>query len=240
MCFGDLGVGARDEHAPLGVLRARGPHLLAVDDPLVAVLDRARLERRQVGAGLGLGEALAPDLVGGEDRVEVALLLLVGAPDHDRGTRQQQAEHVRRERRAGAAELLEEDRRLGHRRAAAAVLLGPVDAGPAAVGELALPVAQEAVANAVVLRVGRVARRVVGQPPPQLVAERELGVVECQVHGSPFDASRSQQPTSVSSRSVTSRPARSRARTSWSMPADSTNSASSGGTERPPRAKLLP
>ena len=32
-----LGVGARDEHAPLRVLRAAGPDLLAGDDPAVAV-----------------------------------------------------------------------------------------------------------------------------------------------------------------------------------------------------------
>ena len=34
----------------------------------------------EVGAGVGLGEALAPDLLGGEDRRQVALLLLVACP----------------------------------------------------------------------------------------------------------------------------------------------------------------
>ena len=37
-------------------------------DPFVAVLDGARLQRGEVRAGLGLGEALAPDLLGAEDR----------------------------------------------------------------------------------------------------------------------------------------------------------------------------
>ena len=68
LVLGGLAVGARDEHAPLRVLGAAGPDLLAGDDPVVAVLDRARLERREVGAGVGLGEALAPDLLGREDR----------------------------------------------------------------------------------------------------------------------------------------------------------------------------
>ena len=54
-------------------------------DPAAVALHRARLQRREVGAGLGLREALAPDLLGGQDRLEVALLLLLGAVrDHDR------------------------------------------------------------------------------------------------------------------------------------------------------------
>ena len=43
--------------------------------------------RREVRAGVGLGEALAPDLLGREDRRQVALLLLVGAPHHQRRAR---------------------------------------------------------------------------------------------------------------------------------------------------------
>ncbi len=49
----------------------RGPHLLAVDDPLVAVAD-ARVESDgDVGAGAGLAEELAPDLLAGEQRAQV-------------------------------------------------------------------------------------------------------------------------------------------------------------------------
>ena len=43
-------------------VRERGPHLLAVDDPLVAVADRARRQAGDVGARAGLAEHLAPDL----------------------------------------------------------------------------------------------------------------------------------------------------------------------------------
>ena len=58
----------------------RRSSLLAVHDVLVAVADRHRAHVREVGAGLGLGEALAPVLVGGEDAGQPALLLLLGAP----------------------------------------------------------------------------------------------------------------------------------------------------------------
>ena len=39
-CFGGVGVGAGEQDAPLGPLGRRGPHLLAGDDPLVAVAAR--------------------------------------------------------------------------------------------------------------------------------------------------------------------------------------------------------
>ena len=117
-----------------------------VTTQLVAVLDRARLQRREVGAGVGLGEALAPDLLGRQDRGEEALLLLVGAPHHQRRAAEQQAEHVGGERDARAADLLEVDRRLGQRRAAAAVLGGPAGRGPARVVQRPLPVAPPRVA----------------------------------------------------------------------------------------------
>ena len=76
-----LGVGVRaaDDLAEVGVLRAGRPHLLAVDHPLVAVAHRRRRQRRDIGAGAGLAEQLAPDLLAAQQLGEVALLLLVGA-----------------------------------------------------------------------------------------------------------------------------------------------------------------
>ena len=73
-------IGAREQQAEVGVVRARGPDLLPVDDELVAVGDRARAEVREVGAGVGLAEQLAPDLVRAQQRPQVPLLLLVRAP----------------------------------------------------------------------------------------------------------------------------------------------------------------
>ena len=51
LVLGHVGVGAGDEHADVGGLAERGPHLLAVDDPLVAVLDGPGGEAGEVGAG---------------------------------------------------------------------------------------------------------------------------------------------------------------------------------------------
>src|SRR6185436_1674896 len=127
--------------------------------------------------GVGLAEALAPDLLAGEDRDEVALLLLRRAPGHDRRAGEQQSEHVRRQRRAGGRQLLVEDRRLRQRRAATAVLGRPVDGRPAAVGEAALPVAAPGVVR-VLVAVRRVARLVLREPRAQLVAEGGLVCVE--------------------------------------------------------------
>ena len=52
---------------PIGEMRARGPDLLAVDQEMLALVDRAGAAARG-RAGAGLGIALAPELVGAEDR----------------------------------------------------------------------------------------------------------------------------------------------------------------------------
>jgi hypothetical protein len=183
--LGRVGVGTGDEHAPLGVLGATRPHLLTGDHPFVALPNRPGLHRGQIRAGVGLGEPLTPDLLGSEDRAQVAFLLRGRPPGHDRRTGEQQSEHVGRQRCAGAAELLEEDRRLGHRRAAAAVLDRPVDGRPAVVGQPALEVPAPVVVGVLVaggLRLGLVG----GKPVTQLVAEGELAVTEREVHLASF------------------------------------------------------
>ena len=83
LVLGHLGVGARHEHAPLGVVGEGGPHLLAGHHPLAVVLDRLGLQRREVGARVGLREPLAPDLLAREDRLDEALLLLLGPVGDD-------------------------------------------------------------------------------------------------------------------------------------------------------------
>ena len=204
--LGGVGVGARDEHAPLRVLGAAGPDLLAGDDPVVAVADGAGLDRGQVRPGVGLGEPLAPDLLGGQDRVQITLALLLGPPRHDRRTGEQQPEHVRRQRRAGAAELLEEDRRLRQGRPAPAVLNRPVHGRPAVVGHPALEIDAPLVVRVLVadrLVVGLIGR----EPGPQLVAKRQLGRRERQIH-------------QASSLSITVKRAR------WRCPGSSTRSPS--------------
>ena len=172
--LGGVGVGAGDEHAPLRVLGEGRPDLLPGDHPFVAVLDRRRLQRGEVGARLGLGEPLAPDLLAGEDRLQVALLLLLGAVgDHHRPAHRQ-AEHVGRARRFQARRLADEDRLLDQGRAAAAVLLRPGDPGPAGLVHLALPLAPEG-HHLLEARLRLGAGVVLLEPGANLVAELLLG-----------------------------------------------------------------
>ena len=77
--LGCVDIGAGDEDAAVANVRQRRPHLLAVDDPLVAVSNGTGLEARHIGAGTGLGEHLAPDLVRPDQLRLVGGALLVGA-----------------------------------------------------------------------------------------------------------------------------------------------------------------
>ena len=121
-CFGALGIGAHEAEHPVGELRVRRPHLLAVDDELVADELGARLERRQVGAGARLGVALAPDLVGGEDLRQIAPALLLGAVRDQRRADHLHAHHADQPRRARPHHLLVDDR-LAHDVGALAAVL---------------------------------------------------------------------------------------------------------------------
>ena len=75
-----------------------GPHLLAVDDVVVAVLEASRtalvLQAGQVGARVGLRVQLAPDVLGGQDALDVALLLLLGAVGDQRRADEADAQAV--------------------------------------------------------------------------------------------------------------------------------------------------
>ena len=95
LVLGRVGVGAGEHDDPVGEVRAGRPHLLAVDQEVIALVLRASAEAGEVGARAGLGEALRPDFLTAEDRPQVAALLLVGAPVDDRGTHQVES-HRRR------------------------------------------------------------------------------------------------------------------------------------------------
>ena len=90
--LGRVRVGAYDDDRPVGDVRRGRPDLLAVDGPGVAVEDRAGREAREVGAGAGLGEELAPHLLAAPQRAQVAPLLLLGAEREDRGRGHAQAD----------------------------------------------------------------------------------------------------------------------------------------------------
>jgi hypothetical protein len=85
LVLGDVRVRAGDQDRPARVVGVGRPHLLAGDDPVVAVPHRAGAQARQVGAGTGLAEQLAPDLFAGPQRAQEAGLLVLGAVAEDRG-----------------------------------------------------------------------------------------------------------------------------------------------------------
>ena len=138
-----LRVGARQQEDVVGVLRLRGPDLLAVDHPLVAVEVGTCLQPGEVGTGIGFAEALAPRDLSGQDLREELLLLLLAPPLQDRRTDERVAEEVSPQGRARTSELLVEHDVLHGRQALAAVLLGPGSADPAAVEELLRPLLLE-------------------------------------------------------------------------------------------------
>ncbi len=98
LCRWRLLVGAARQPHVVGVLDEAGPHLLAVDDVLVAVADRSGAQRREVGARLGLGVADGEVDLAARDLRQVVRLLLLGAVRHDR-----RPDGVERQERHGRA-----------------------------------------------------------------------------------------------------------------------------------------
>ena len=80
----------------LRVVGAARPDLRPVDDVLVAIPDGPAGKAGQVGAGVGLGEQLAPHLLAAEDRRQVAGVLLGGAGEEDRRRRPADADRIAR------------------------------------------------------------------------------------------------------------------------------------------------
>ena len=117
----------------------RRPHLLAVEHPLVAVALGARLHVGEIGAGIGFGVALAPDLRAVEDAGEESLFLRVGREVHDRRTEQSFADDADPARTAGARVLLVEDHLLHEGGAPTAVFGGPAEADPVRPAQLLFP-----------------------------------------------------------------------------------------------------
>ena len=135
-----VGVRAGEEQAERRVLRVGRPHLLAREAPgAVGLPHRAGLDAGEVGARGGLGEQLAPHLVGGQHRPEVALLLVLRAVGDQRRPEHAHADDVEDAEHARAADLLVDDDLMQRAEAGAAVLGRPRHRGEAALGEPALP-----------------------------------------------------------------------------------------------------
>ena len=75
--------GPREEEAPLGDGRVRGPDLLARHPPAIAIADGGRPQRGEVRAGIRLAEALAPDHLAPRDGRQMLALLLRCPVAHD-------------------------------------------------------------------------------------------------------------------------------------------------------------
>src|SRR5436309_8240939 len=184
--LGQRRVGAGEQDRPPGELRVARPHLLAGHHEPVAVGLRAGAERGQVAARAGLAEELAPDLLGREDGREEAALLRLAAVRDEGWAGVVDADAVQELRRAGAGQLLVQDRLLGGARAAPAVLARPEEAQVAGGVEPLLPVAQEGDLRGqrgVVVRHALGAHWPVGgEPGAQLPAEALVSGGEGEVH----------------------------------------------------------
>ena len=134
-----IGIGAGEKDAVVGIMRARGPDLLAVDDPVVAFSLRARAQARDIRAARGFGKQLAPDLFAGRERRQVfSFLIFTGIGHHGRAAHAV-ADNEHSAELAEGALLLLPNHALDRARAATAVFLRPVQAGPAGFRLLLLP-----------------------------------------------------------------------------------------------------
>ena len=179
---------AGEHEDPIGPRAERRPHLLAVDDELVAVEPGGRLQRREVAAGSGLAEALAPYLVPRKHWREVAASLLFGPVVNQRRTEQADTEKVDDRRRIGAGALFFEDRLLDGREPPAAPLAGPIEAEVTGRVELALPGAPHL--HETILGSSRFAEMIApralevrGQPGSEFVAKPLVLLGELEIHG---------------------------------------------------------
>ena len=127
LCFGASG----SVRASVKMWSARWPADVQIFCPLSThwspSSSRLEPEAAEVGAGVGLGVALAPRVLAGQDARDVVLLLLLGAPHEQRVAEHLDAEAVVRpaRRHAGPGELLGQDHLLERRQPGAAVLDGP-------------------------------------------------------------------------------------------------------------------
>ncbi len=135
-------VGADQQHAPVSDMPQRGPHLLTVNHEFVAIQRRTGVERGQIRAGARFGEALAPDLLAGQDFLDETALLLFGAVLENSRSAHRQAEFVERCWRSDTGHFFVEYRTFDDGFTLAAVLGRPRNSEIAGVVEPPLPVSE--------------------------------------------------------------------------------------------------
>ena len=133
LMLGRVGIGPTQQGGEVGAVSVGGPDLGTVDQEVVAPVNRPRLHCGQVGAVVGLGQALAPDFFSRRNPGDIALLLFRRAPLHQRRSHPRDALKIDRGRSLGAVEFLIVNDLLDEAGATSAILLGPVDAHPAVV-----------------------------------------------------------------------------------------------------------
>ena len=133
---------ARQQQAVVRMMGAGGPHLLAVDDPLLAVELGAACRPGEVRTAPRLAEELAPGVFAGEDAAQILGLLRIGAMFEKRCRRQQTNAGLGNAHRAHARELLVHHRCQRLRQVAPEPRLRPRRHPPAGVRQLAAPLGQ--------------------------------------------------------------------------------------------------
>src|SRR5439155_10076151 len=180
-------IAAHQHLGPVSHVGERAPDLLAVDDVLLAVAHRSGAQRGEVGPRVRLREPLTPHFLAGEDPRQVGRLLLGRRFHHERRPRVHETDEVHADgRRPVLGHLLEVHQLLARRRAATAVLDRPAHARVPGVEQPLLPVEVEPATGRPVSpsRFRRELRQRAGQPRPQLVAERPLGVGQLEIYRS--------------------------------------------------------
>src|SRR5262249_5885509 len=159
-----------------------------VDYPLVAVAARLRLHVGQIGSGVGLRVALAPQLLAAGDRRQETPLLRRTAERDDGRPEQRFADVSEPAGRPGAGVLLEEEELRHERQPAPAVRLRPADAGPTGGPQHAIPGTPFVDQHMLVAGAPAAAQRrelageMVSQPACDLGPEGFVAVSETQVH----------------------------------------------------------
>src|SRR5208282_4142859 len=134
-----LGIGPNEQDTHVSVMGLGGPHLLPIDEEVIALLDSLSLQRGEIRTGIGFRKPLAPDLAGGKNSRQITTLLLFAAPGHDGWARHPDADPVYHVRRVGPAEFFAVDELLQKRDAASPVFAGPADSDPSGRVHLAMP-----------------------------------------------------------------------------------------------------
>jgi hypothetical protein len=188
--LGNARISAGQQDPEVRVVGARAPGLLSRHHPFVTVPHGACTECREVGAGPGLAEELAPDLFAAQHGGQVARLLLGAAVGDDGGARHPDPYDEDRFSEPGPGELLVPDDLLDRAETLAPILLWPQDRRPALGLEGALPLAiasdELLLVARLVVDVPEVFGDVLLEEGAGAGAERGFGFGVAKVHGAPL------------------------------------------------------